>query len=131
MFLRDEHRMAVSLRRIVVLLCFLGYVCLAAGGFEMLKLKKLAKWAIIGRAMQPNVIPIPFPMGGGGYPHPGHIPHLAPSMLPPPVPAIPSPPVAYPVPVPVHHHHHHVVSVGHHHHGDHHHMHSASSKAKK
>lgn len=94
----------------------------------MLKLKKLAKWAIIGRAMQPNVIPIPFPMGGGGYPHPGHIPHLAPSMLPPPVPAIPSPPVAYPVPVPVHHHHHHVVSVGHHHHGDHHHMHSASSK---
>lgn len=116
----------MSLRfRSAVALCFLGYLCVAAGGFEMLKLKKLAKWAIIGKAMQPNVIPIPFPMMGGGFPPMGMPPH--PGVPPMPHHAPPPPPMPYPIPVPIHHHHHHVVSMN----GGEHHVVHRSRKAAK
>lgn len=95
----------------------------ATAAFEMLRLKKLAKLAIIGRALAPQIVPIPVPYGGHA---PAYYPQQPPPPPPPPPPQHypmhyhPPPhhghPVAVPVPVPVPvHHHHHIVthSAGH------------------
>ncbi|KAK8766695.1 hypothetical protein V5799_031097 [Amblyomma americanum] len=93
----------------------------ATTAFQMLRLKKLAKLAIIGRALSPQIVPIPVPYGAPApayYPPPPpppppqqHYPMHYPA--PPPVHGHPVP-IPVPVPVPVHHHHHIVThSTGH------------------
>ncbi|CAN7979528.1 unnamed protein product [Ixodes pacificus] len=70
---------------LLVLLVSLALLLDTAAGFEILRLKKLAKLAIIGRALAPQIVPIPS--------HPV--------------------PVPVPIPVPVHHHHHIISHAGH------------------
>lgn len=111
---------------LLVVLVSLALLLDTAAGFEILRLKKLAKLAIIGRALAPQIVPIPVPYGG----HPGHY-HPPPPPPPPPpqhhypqhyphpyphhYPALQSHPVPVPVPipVPVHHHHHIISHAGH------------------
>nr|XP_037279934.1 extensin-1-like [Rhipicephalus microplus] len=94
----------------------------STSAFQMLRLKKLAKLAIISRALAPQIVPIPVPYGGHApvyYPPPPPPPppppqqHYQQHYAPPQVHPHPVP-IPVPVPVPVHHHHHIVThSTGH------------------
>ncbi|CAN7983756.1 unnamed protein product [Ixodes hexagonus] len=72
----------------LLVLASLALLLDTAAGFEILRLKKLAKLAIIGRALAPQIHHYPPPHG-----LPVHVP--------------------VPIPVPVHHHHHIISHSGH------------------